>query len=402
MATVRRRTWQTKDGPRTAWVVDYFDGTGTRRLKTFERQREAKDWLAQTQVDVKAGEHVADRASVTVAQAAAAWLEESKHGSPDGERKPVRPSTLREYERHVAYITDSTIGIGQIKLNKLDRPVFAAFLRRLRDAGHRAPMARKVKTTMSSILALAKENKQVGQNVLVGQRRRRGSQSEEREIVIPTKAELRAMLEADGPLWFRAFLATAIWAGMRSSELRGLDWRHVDLDVGTIKVRQMADFAGHLQPPKSKAGTRDIPMTPRVRKLLSELHLARGRPTEGFVFATRTGRPLDHANIVQRHYEPLQRRRGMEGPKLDIDDKPVLDRNGKPRLLYGLHELRHAAASLFIERVDNGERGWTAKKVQVLMGHSSIKVTYDVYGKLFKDGDGDQAAMAELEAALLG
>jgi hypothetical protein len=36
------------------------------------------------------------------------------------------------------------------------------------------------------------------------------------------------------------------------------------------------------------------------------------------------------------------------------------------------------------------------------MGHSSIKVTFDTYGKLFKDGGGDQAEMAKLEAALLG
>jgi hypothetical protein len=40
------------------------------------------------------------------------------------------------------------------------------------------------------------------------------------------------------------------------------------------------------------------------------------------------------------------------------------------------------------------------KKVQATMGHSSIAVTYDVYGKLFRDGDGDQAAMEALGASL--
>jgi integrase len=35
------------------------------------------------------------------------------------------------------------------------------------------------------------------------------------------------------------------------------------------------------------------------------------------------------------------------------------------------------------------------------MGHSSIQVTYDIYGKLFPDADGDREAMAKLEASLL-
>jgi integrase len=63
---------------------------------------------------------------------------------------------------------------------------------------------------------------------------------------------------------------------------------------------------------------------------------------------------------------------------------------------YSLHALRHAAASLFIAQ------GWTPKKVQTVMGHSSIAVTYDTYGHLFEDGDGDQAAMAAVEASLRG
>jgi len=35
------------------------------------------------------------------------------------------------------------------------------------------------------------------------------------------------------------------------------------------------------------------------------------------------------------------------------------------------------------------------------MGHSSIQVTFDVYGHLFPTADDDQKAMAELEAQLL-
>ena len=39
--------------------------------------------------------------------------------------------------------------------------------------------------------------------------------------------------------------------------------------------------------------------------------------------------------------------------------------------------MRHACASLWIEE------GLNAKRIQALMGHSSIQVTFDTYGHLF-------------------
>jgi len=63
---------------------------------------------------------------------------------------------------------------------------------------------------------------------------------------------------------------------------------------------------------------------------------------------------------------------------------------------YGMHSLRHAAASLFIEQ------GFSPKRVQVLMGHSAIQMTFDTYGHLFPAPEDDQAAMRQLQARLIG
>jgi integrase len=63
---------------------------------------------------------------------------------------------------------------------------------------------------------------------------------------------------------------------------------------------------------------------------------------------------------------------------------------------YGLHSLRHTAASLFIEQ------GFSPKRVQALMGHSSIGMTFDVYGHWFPSAADDQAAMSQLQARLIG
>ncbi len=63
---------------------------------------------------------------------------------------------------------------------------------------------------------------------------------------------------------------------------------------------------------------------------------------------------------------------------------------------FRFHDLRHAAASLLIET------GMQPKKVQSIMGHSSIQVTYDLYGHLWQDSEADAKTMARIEAGLLG
>ena len=71
---------------------------------------------------------------------------------------------------------------------------------------------------------------------------------------IPTKDEIRAMLaRAQG--WARPLIVTAIFTGLRASELRGLRWVDVDLDAGELTVRQRANRWGTIGSPKSDAGS---------------------------------------------------------------------------------------------------------------------------------------------------
>ena len=45
--------------------------------------------------------------------------------------------------------------------------------------------------------------------------------------------------------------------------------------------------------------------------------------------------------------------------------------------------------------------GWTPKRVQSVLGHASITMTFDRYGHLFEDRVGDKEAMKKLEAAII-
>ena len=107
-----------------------------------------------------------------------------------------------------------------------------------------------------------------------------------------------------------------------------------------------------------------IPMSPSVIAHLTEWKLKCPNGRFNLVFPNGAGNVENHANIYQRLFKPL------------LVDNGIVNADGKPK--FGFHALRHAAASLFIEQ------GWPAKKVQSILGHSSITMTMDVYGHLLK------------------
>jgi hypothetical protein len=73
--SVRMRTWTTGKGDvKEAWTANYTDQSGKRRMKTFARKQDADVFHDRTKVDVRAGVHTPDAASVTVAQAAEKWI----------------------------------------------------------------------------------------------------------------------------------------------------------------------------------------------------------------------------------------------------------------------------------------------------------------------------------------
>ena len=108
---------------------------------------------------------------------------------------------------------------------------------------------------------------------------------------------------------------------------------------------------------------------------------ARRAPAD-IVFPNGDGNIENHANIANRGFYALQHATG------------IIDAEGKPK--YGLHSLRHFFASWAIEQ------GFSAKRVQVLLGHSSIQMTFDVYGHLFPSLEDDHAKFAAGELAVVG
>lgn len=187
------------------------------------------------------------------------------------------------------------------------------------------------------------------------------------QIVAPeTAAKLLGAL----PIEDRAIWSTAIYAGLRYGELRALRWGAIDLASKTIRVHESWDPKEGSIAPKTRTSKRTTPMPEVIRASLVEL---RGRrpavADDALVFATDDGSPFHAASIYRR----ADRAWAAAG---------IADR-------LRLHQARHTYASFMIAA------GVNAKALSVFMGHSSIKVTFDLYGHLMPGTEAEAAALLD-------
>jgi integrase len=293
---------------------------------------------------------------------------------------------MRGYEVIVRLHIGPTL--GAVKLAQLSTPMLESWRDRLlAGSEHRRPLtrsqARKVLAGLKAILSEAQRRGLVAQNAALPVKvdtKKREVKKLEVGIDIPSKEQVQQLL-ATVTGRHRPLFVTAVFTGMRASELRGLPWSAVDFEKRTITVRQRADEWGTIGMPKSSAGQREIPMSPTVVNTLREWKLACPKSELDLVFPNTLGKVQPLSNIAQRGWRPLQVKAGM------------VDAAGEP--LFNFHTLRHFFASWAIER------GFSPKRLQALLGHSSIQMTFDRYGHLFPSLQDDHAKFASGEIGLI-
>ena len=351
MASIRKRTWKSGGKNHEAWVVDYKDQSGKRAIQTFATKKEAEAWKVQALHEVASGIHTRTSASKTVAEAWEMWLEQCAADR-------LEFGTIRARKQHLRIHVEPVI--GSARLSDLSAPLLYDFDAKLRDS--------LVAQNVALAVRIKSDDRESSRGPL-----RAG-------VDFPSMAELKSLIENSTPRR-RPFIVTAIFTGMRLSELRGLRWSDLDLEAGMIHVRQRADAWGHIGPPKSKSGKRDIPLAPLVLNTLKQWRINCPRGELNLVFPNGRGKIETMSSIQQHTWYPLQIKCGLTTD------------TGSHR--YGFHMLRHAAASLFIQYL-----GWSPKRLQTVMGHSSINMTFDLYGHLFENIERDREDMAKIEAAV--
>jgi integrase len=184
---------------------------------------------------------------------------------------------------------------------------------------------------------------------------------QEREYFRPS--EIRRLLEASPPD-YKPLYAIAALAGLRQGEVLALRWSDIDLEQNVIFVRRSWNDKHGFGEPKSQNSSRAVDVSPQLAMILKQYKLETHGVPDDLLFAGEVeGKPLSRQNLVQKHFYGTLKTAGVKRVEF--------------------HALRHSYATLMIAS------GANMKYLQHQMGHSSIRVTMDMYGHLLPEvGEG--------------
>lgn len=184
-----------------------------------------------------------------------------------------------------------------------------------------------------------------------------------KEAVFLTEDEYERLRESfDARFW--PLLDTFAGTGIRWGEAQSLQVRDVNVQAKTLRVTKAIKWHPHaagrkVGPPKTKLSTRTITLPDPVVVVLAR-HM-KDKDGRDLLFTMPQGGALWHRTFWSRYWVPACNAAGLTDPRP------------------GPHSLRHSHASWLIAR------GVNLTVIQRRLGHSSIKITSDLYGHLLPD-----------------
>lgn len=363
MACIRKR--------RGKWVTDWRDSAGVRRWKTFATKREAEDCLDRERPQSRQRTVCVVPPAITLAAYSDRWLALIT--------ATVKPRTLQSYAATLRlHVLPAW---GTLRVRDLAKGRIKALLAEKLAGGLSKNSVRIIHATLRTLLRAA-----VDDGVLVANPADRlgrvlhlvTPKAARQELVkAMTRAQRQAfLLTARGvapryaPLFF-----TLAGTGMRLGEGVALQWEDLDLVGKTIRIER-ACSAGVVSTPKSGHGrTVDIsqPLADTLRRLNVERKTEARQRGEAeipaWVFLNEAAQPMDESKVRKAMT------RVLKAARLPLHFSP--------------HCLRHTYASLMLQQ------GESPAYVQRQLGHASIQLTVDTYGKWLPSGNA--AAVARLD-----
>lgn len=315
------------------------------------------------------------------AMAAAKTLEAKSNAGIDvnGDKSTCGQIMERWFSEHCAYLSPTTrakYSDGIDRLSKLDiytmpvRRVTPATLSALisaiqQGAGGSRPVA--VRTAVDYTVALrmalswAARQQMIPTNPLA---QARLPKAEKRQQRILSAEDVAALVAASEGSPFRIPILLAVYGGLRREEAAALRWEDIDFKRRTLTIRQaITRTVDGREVEKGTKTTSSMRTVSMPRFVMDELRLM-PKPADR-VCCSPSGQPyrLDsYPQAVRRLIDRVNAaRQGSSVPPM-------------PQATY--HDLRHTHAAMLIRM------GVQPKVIQERLGHSSIKMTMDLYGYL--------------------
>lgn len=203
--------------------------------------------------------------------------------------------------------------------------------------------------------------------------------------------------------WY-PIIAVMVGSGLRVGEVTGLRWCDIDLEEGIIDVNHTLVYYDHrvtegkkgcyfnINTPKTKAGTRQVPMLDFVREAFIKereyqeaLDIRCTITIDGysdFIFVNRYGHTQHQATLNKAIRRIIR----------DCNDEVLLKEEKDPVLLphFSCHSLRHTFTTRMCEA------GVNVKVIQDALGHADISTTLNIYADVTKELKKDEFADLDL------
>lgn len=309
--------------------------------------------------------------SLTVSQLVERWLE-------DVNRHQVASSTAKNYRAMAEHHINPTLGkkkVASLTTSDVDR-----LLSKKIDDGLSVSTVRRIRNVLSQALDQGIRWDLVIRNVATLSRSPKGVRPEGRSL---TPDQARLLLNTLRGHHNEVLYALMLSTGLRRGEALGLQWRDFNEETGTLLVqRSLSREDGSLitKDTKTHKSRRAVNLpdplivqlkSHRARQNALKLNLGEAWTNSGHIFTSAVGTPIDPRNLY-REFQVICRDANI----------------GK----WHPHELRHSAASLMLAQ------GVKLQVVSEVLGHSSIRMTADVYGHVLAP---DRQAAADAMGSLL-
>jgi integrase len=318
------------------WKVEIVVNSIRARQQGFRTRREAASWETKEKTRLAQGGVKIDR-QITLGDYLDWWHGSFVQENPDDGVVWSRPGrTYRNYNhvRNKQHITKIKEHIGGIKLAKLDTIHTSMLVAKCRKSsrnpdGVSVSTIRKMLFMLKGAITDAVVQRKLDYNPIANLIMPDKEVADNEKVMVFEDHELDLILvEADklcDRRWF-IFPLLAIWTGMRKSEISALQWGDIDMDapVPILRISRTLEYSnGERRPtiktPKSKAGSRHIPLTVEIvaalktyRAWQAEIYWKAQKkltPDTTLIFNDAFG--LVHKSVPQHRWETLLKNAGV-------------------------------------------------------------------------------------------